>query len=257
MAGKLLLILQLCIVLTSWLTAIASASDTQVKGELIFEKSNTCVIFLHGLGRKSDSFNRIESAFSDIGFRVHNKSYPSTLDTIQKLTTSHISTALAWCRSRTTPHIAFVTHSLGGILVRQFFQNQTISEKLRIVMLSPPNQGSEVVDLLRDVWLFKNTMGPAGLQLGTDSESVPFQLEQIGGEIGIITGYASSDPWFSPFIPGPDDGKVSVESAKLKEMKAFLVVPRGHTFIMQSPGVIKQVLYFIQNGRFIEEDLQY
>ena len=70
------------------------------------------------------------------------------------------------------------------------------------------------------------------------------------GEIGIITGVSSSDPWFSPVIPGDDDGKVSVESAKLDEMSDFMTVPNGHTFIMRDETVIDQILYFLREGTF-------
>ena len=86
--------------------------------------------------------------------------------------------------------------------------------------------------------------------LGTDAESRPNTLEQIKGEIGIIAGDRTSDPWFSWLIPGPDDGKVSVESTRLNEMKDFLLVNHGHTFIMRSADVILQTRHFLDNGAF-------
>ena len=75
------------------------------------------------------------------------------------------------------------------------------------------------------------------------------------GEIGIITGDNSSDPWFSPVIPGEDDGKVSVESAKLDEMSDFITVHNGHTFIMRDDSVINQILYFLKHGNFNKKTL--
>ena len=93
-------------------------------------------------------------------------------------------------------------------------------------------------------------MGPAAQQLGTDSESLPNILPPIYGEIGVITGDRSGDLLFSDMIPGDDDGKVSVDSARLSEMADFLVVDEGHTFIMRDDEVIRQILYFLANGRF-------
>jgi len=75
-------------------------------------------------------------------------------------------------------------------------------------------------------------------------------LLPIDGEIGIIAGNASSDPWFSPIIPGVDDGKVSVERAKLVEMQDFIVLESGHTTIMRDQAVIDQIVYFLKNGEF-------
>ncbi|MEJ2178749.1 MAG: trimethylamine methyltransferase family protein [Gammaproteobacteria bacterium] len=62
-------------------------------------------------------------------------------------------------------------------------------------MISPPNQGSEVPDVLQEIELFKSLLGPAALQLGTGESSIPNSLLPIGGQIGVITGDSTSDPW--------------------------------------------------------------
>lgn len=209
-----------------------------------------CVIVLHGLGRTAASMERIEAALSGDEYLVWNKGYPSTSHSIEDLSTTAISQGLAYCEDQLALTVHFVTHSLGGILVRQYLQNHTISNLGRIVMLSPPNHGSEVVDLLKDYRFYQIILGPAARQLGTGKDSLTGQLKPVKAEIGIITGVSSSDPWFSPVIPGDDDGKVSVESAKLDEMSDFMLVHNGHTFIMRDEDVIKQVLYFLGHGTF-------
>jgi len=93
-------------------------------------------------------------------------------------------------------------------------------------------------------------IGAAPVYRRQDPDSNTAVLRPISGETGIITGNSSSDPWFSPVIPGDDDGKVSVECAKLDEMHDFLVVENGHTFIMRDTGVIHQILCFLKNGFF-------
>jgi hypothetical protein len=72
--------------------------------------------------------------------------------------------------------------------------------------------------------------------------------------VGIITGDASLNPLFSLLIPGDDDGKVSVESAKVQGMRDFLVVHKSHAFIMDGPEIAGQIIHFIQNGRFIHPE---
>ncbi len=214
--------------------------------------TNECVIVLHGLHRSKFSMHKIATTLSDEGYRVHNKTYPSTEAEVDVLAVDAIGTGLEFCRSHSPEKVHFVTHSLGGILVRSWFQENKLTNLGRIVMLSPPNKGSEVADTLRDMAFFKRILGPSGQQLGTDDQSVPNTQKPISGEIGIITGQSTSDPWFSPLIPGDDDGKVSIESAKLAEMKDFLVVNSGHTFIMRNDEVIEQVLYFLRHGQFRE-----
>ena len=212
-----------------------------------------CVIVLHGLGRTAWSMSRIEDALENNNYLVWNKSYPSTSDRIEELSVDAISDGLGFCNSSNATTIHFVTHSLGGILARQYLQHNDIDRLGRIVMLSPPNQGSEVADILNDYALYQLVLGPAASQLGTAEDSLVSQLKPVKGEIGIITGDSSSDPWFSSVIPGEDDGKVSVENAKLDEMSDFITVHNGHTFIMRDERVISQILYFLKHGLFFKE----
>ena len=213
-------------------------------------EKNQCVILLHGLGRTKHSMEEIEKTLSRNGYRVWNETYPSTKEKIETLAVSHIGTGLSYCNGSGPLKIHFVTHSLGGILVRFYLQDRNVPNLGNIVMLSPPNKGSEAADYLKDTFLYQIITGPAGQQLGTGPDSIPKKINAIEGTIGIISGEKSYDPWFSVIIPGKDDGKVSVESAKLDEMSDFLVVESGHTFIMRDKSVISQILFFLENGKF-------
>jgi hypothetical protein len=216
----------------------------------IAEAKKECVIVLHGMGRTKNSMNRIEKSLVKDNYNVWNESYPSRSENIEKLAVEHIEKGLAFCNKAKAETIHFVTHSLGGIMVRYYLQEHKIDNLGKIVMLSPPNKGSEVADFLKDVYVYKLAMGPAGQQLGTDSNSLPKSMRSIEANVGIITGNKTLDPWFSPLIPGADDGKVSVESAKLEEMSDFMVVESTHAFIMRNALVIDQIKYFLKHGIF-------
>ncbi len=69
---------------------------------------------------------------------------------------------------------------------------------------------------------------------------------------GVITGDESWHPLGAIAIEGENDGVVSVESAQVEGMKAFLVAPTDHTFIMRDPEVAKQVVHFLRTGEFME-----
>lgn len=211
-----------------------------------------CIILLHGLGRTKLAMHPVEKALVQEGYKVWNQSYPSTEGSIEQLANTTITKAISYCRTLGSERIHFVSHSLGGILIRYYLQNHKPSELGHIVMLSPPNHGSEIVDTLKDYKLFHYFLGPAGQQLGTDPSSMPRQLKPINAIIGIITGNSSFEPWFSSRIPGPDDGKVSTESAKLAEMRDYLVVDNGHTFIMRDAYVIEQIQHFLKHGTFLK-----
>jgi triacylglycerol lipase len=206
-----------------------------------------CVVLLHGLGRSHLSMMPLQLALGRAGYEVWNGGYDSTSAPIESLAAT-VGVAIEECRKRTPARIHFVTHSMGGILVRAYFQDHRVPEAGRVVMLAPPNHGSEVVDRYRDRWWFRSSTGPAGQQLGTDG--LPAKLKPITLEVGVIAGTASSDPWFGDAFVADHDGKVSVASAKLPEMKDLLLVDSGHTFMMNSPAVVRQVLTFLAEGKF-------
>lgn len=208
------------------------------------------VVLLHGLGRTAWSMKRLEWALTKEGYRVVNVSYPSTRFPIQELA-RHYLTALL--RERTPDRqvkIHFVTHSLGGIVLRQFLRDQPLPNLGRVVMLAPPNHGSELADHLKHNPLFRFFLGPSGQQLGTGPDSVPRQLGPAHFELGVIAGDRSLNPLFSAWLPKPNDGKVSVQSAKLEPMQDFLVVHHTHTWMVWNKEVIGAVIRFLERGQF-------
>lgn len=206
------------------------------------------VVLLHGLGRTWRSMEPLAERLTGAGYRVVNFDYPSRQEPMEELARRLGTEVAACCAEASALH--FVTHSLGGILVRLFLEGTRPANLGRVVMLSPPNQGSEVVDALGDSALFEAVMGPAGQVLGTGPESLPRRLGAVDFELGVITGNATLDPWFSWLLPGEDDGKVSVESARVEGMRDFLVLPVSHPFIMADEEVARQVLHFLARGRF-------
>lgn len=216
-------------------------------------RPDECVVLLHGLGRTARSMDAVEEALVKEGYRTINSDYPSQDERIETLALITIPNSIHKCNIQPTRKIHFVTHSMGGILIRFFLRDYVIEDLGRIVMLSPPNQGSEVVDHLKDWTIYKWYNGPAGQQLGTGPDSLVMQLGAVDYPVGIITGNDPSvfDFWFEDLIPGPDDGKVSVEKAKVEGMTDFLVLPYSHTYIMQEEEVIQQILRFLRDQKFV------
>ncbi len=183
------------------------------------------VVLLHGLARTAGSMDSMEKNLSKAGFRVCNIDYPSRKHRIEKLTSEFIVPDIQKCFGDALTPVHFVTHSLGGIIVRQLAAEHQQIKIGRVVMLSPPNQGSEVVDKLGTWGLFEWINGPAGKQLGTTEEAVPNQLGPATFELGIITGNRSINLILSTLIPGPDDGKVSIKNARFAENAGSAIAP--------------------------------
>ena len=239
--------LVLCVLLlTLPATAAAAAGSKSADVE--------CVVLLHGLARTARSMEPMAEALRMAGYAVVNVDYPSRRHPIKDLAKTAVAEGVGGCVAVSAQRIHFVTHSLGGILVRVYLAGDRPDRLGRVVMLSPPNRGSEAADALRDEAWFAWYNGPAGQQLGTGADSVPLGLGPVDFPLGVITGdqVAFFDLWLADFFPGPNDGKVSVQRAQVDGMSDFLVVPYSHSFIMEEPPVIAQTLHFLRNGRFAE-----
>lgn len=214
--------------------------------------TNEHVILLHGLGRTRFSLSKLANTLNAEGYAVVNRSYPSQRATIAALAEQVLPPSLQACQAADASRIHFVTHSMGGILLRYYLQQHRIERLGCCVMLAPPNQGSELAEKLKNYAWYRYFNGPAGLQLGIGSDSVPLQLGAATFSLGVIAGGSAAlwDRHFATLIPGPNDGKVAVERAKLEGMRDFLVVPKNHTTIMDDPTVIAQILHFLKYAHF-------
>lgn len=220
--------------------------------------SADCVVLLHGLARSEASMWMIEEVLEFHGYRVVNDGYPSTQAPIEELV-RHVGDAVDKCGPVQTH---FVTHSMGGILVRGWLRDNRPELMGRVVMLAPPNHGTEIVDNLSEMDILPDLMpnlmaeilaflhGPAVSELGTHAESVPSMLPPVDYELGVIAGNRAISPLGPILIEGANDGTVSVESTRVDGMADHIVLPVTHTLLMMNPIVIAEVLEFLRFGAF-------
>jgi len=212
---------------------------------------NECVILLHGLGRTALSMQTMKRSLEGNGYLVANVDYPSRDHKIEVLAPLAIEDGLDRCGENSgISTVHFVTHSLGGILVRVYVADNAIANLGRVVMLAPPNQGSEAVDEMVGIPGFDWLNGPAGYQLGKGPESVPLHLGMPDFDFAVIAGDRTIDPITSAMLPDPDDGRVSVSDTRLEGMRDFVVVPASHAMIMQDREVIRLVMNYLARGSF-------
>ncbi len=208
-----------------------------------------CVVLLHALGRTGYSMKRVERFLVQQGYNVVNVTYPSFWVPVERLADEHLHRALARRVPRNAGRVHFVTHSMGGILLRQFLASHHIENLGRVVMLGPPNQGSEKADWFKSPTFLRRLTGPNLSRLGTGPDDLPQKLGPANFEVGIIAG---DRPLFAWLLGRkiPSDGIVSVESTKLAGMEDFTIVHCSHSFMPNKRETLEQVGGFIQTGQF-------
>jgi len=212
------------------------------------EPKQETVVLLHGLARSDKAMNKMAKELRTEGYTVINHDYPSTKFTIEVLTEKVFKTLEPQIKKAQTVH--FVTHSMGGIILRQHLEDHEIPNLGRVVMLAPPSRGSEVPDKLGNLFIYKWINGPAGNQLGTGTNSHPLRLKAPTFELGIIAGDRSINPILSMLIPGPDDGKVSLARVKPAAYTDYIKLHATHACMAKNKKVIAQTKYFLKHGAF-------
>ena len=188
------------------------------------------------------------------GFTTVNVDYPSQAGTIEEIAPLAVGQGLDKCRELGATRIDFVTHSLGGILIRYQNRYSPIPDLGRVVMLGPPNRGSELIDKTRDWPGFETLTGEAGAQLGTDVSSMPAKLGPVDFELGVIAGTGTINIFASAMLPDEDDGKVTVSRTQIDGMDDFLTVGNSHRYMLRSDVVFRNTISFLENGSFLAED---
>ena len=207
------------------------------------------IVLLHGLGRNNDSMWLLASRFEDAGYYVQRVGYSSLHQTPDEIL-KDISSQINLCCQKHTQSVHFVGHSLGGLMVRAYLQNNKVDKLGRVVLLGTPNKGTEAADYFSNSWLMR-ILGPTAKALGTDDKSFPKSLEAPYYPVGIIAGEIKSK-FNDHVIPGKDDGLVSVEATKIDDMTDFIIIKTGHSRMRYNREVADQTIEFIKNGAFKE-----
>jgi len=210
-------------------------------------RSDEYVILLHGLFRTRRSFRGLERYLTEQGYEVVAVEYPSTRAAVEK---QAAQLARLIERLEGARRIHFVTHSLGGLVVRCYMRDHQDERIGRLVMIAPPNRGAYMASKLADWGIFRIVAGPVIRQLVGGSEGLVASLPEPRCEFGVIAGGRGDARGYSPFFPGDDDGVVMVRETHLDGMRDFLLVPAIHTFIMNDERVKQAVAQFLRTGRF-------
>lgn len=217
----------------------------------VTRNSKHIVVMIHGIARSTGTFRRLRKALRDTEWNAVAFGYRSTRGTLEDHTDA-LARFLDHLEDVET--ISFVTHSMGGLILRHLLaRNSPLIQRLRIgriVLIAPPNQGSRIADTLKNLWPYKTFYGPAGQQL------IPSNVNKMAGLTGrdfaIIAGGRGNGKGYNPFLPGDNDGTVTVAETMLDGARDCLIVSAIHARIANHPQTVEAVISFLRHGRFQE-----
>ncbi len=243
-------LIHLVSILVGALTLSSCTSNLRIPQFADDDNSNSCVVLVHGLWRSGFAMRSIASHLSDQGFKTVTIDYPSTSYEIPNLAKGYLAKGVESCRNQGAEKVHIVSHSMGGILARYYLQDNALPKGSYVVMLSPPNQGSELSEIFGDTWWYQWMVGPAGVSLTKSDHGIIEKLQPVDATIGVIAAFRNWSLWPSAWLPAPNDGTVSVASMKLEEMNDFVLIEAGHAMMRFNQEVLEQITYFLNFGKF-------
>ncbi len=208
--------------------------------------SGKAAIEIHGITKSSKTYYAMRPALEKAGYMVVPFDYPSTRIDIAQAA-AYLDQVIQSLEG--VEQIDLVVHSMGGLVVRSWFEDHDDLRIKRLVMLGTPNRGAEMADMLRKNAAFRLIMGPAGQQLVTGESGTIAKLPVPPCEFGVIAGGRGTEG-YNPLVPGDNDLIVSVESARLPGAADFLMVRSMHTFMLSNPEAIEATVRFLDTGHF-------
>jgi len=208
---------------------------------------------IHGYASSTLYMNSIQKHLKANGIATDNYRYKSIrddLDTCGRKLFAHV-------KQNASDTISFVTHSMGGLVVRAMLRYANADSGFpviwRIVMIAPPNHGAEIADFFSASRFLKTFLGPKVEKMRTDSNSyangLPFPTRS---QVAIIIGARSDSLGYNPFIKGDNDGYLKPDKALLGIEKDVAIVKSEHSFLTQNRHVRNLVLSFLQTGAFVD-----
>lgn len=209
------------------------------------------VIVLHGLGEGRRSMRPlVEHLRGRLDATVLAFGYASTAEDIEAHGRSLAAVIASLPQAE---QISFVGHSLGNLVVRRWMglaPREDLARVRRVVMLGPPNQGSELARMVAGVDFLAGLAEGAARDLVLDWKRVSGELAVPPCDFGIVAGGKGDDRGFSGLLAGDDDAVVRVEETRLDGADDFLLVPVHHAAMMRHPAVQRATATFLETGRF-------
>jgi hypothetical protein len=198
------------------------------------------LLMVHGMGRTSLSLARLARFLQGAGHQVERVGYLAAVepfDRIQRRVRLRLESL-----ARSQQPYGIIGHSLGGLALRAAL-HELEPAPVHLFMLGTPNQPPRLARRLSRRWLYRLLCGESGQLLARDDFFA--RLPPLTVPYTIVAGTAGFRGRLSPFGHDVNDWIVAVEETKVRPADQPMVLPVGHTFMMNDRRVqmaIRRVL---------------
>jgi len=199
------------------------------------------IILIHGVWMKGPEFFYLHYMLWRQGYKVYQFHYSSLFKTPEENAvklfqfTSKIDASV----------IHFVTHSLGGIIVKHLFHHQEIKQTGKVVMIGSPVNGSAVAAYINQKKHLKYLLGKSvinGLLGDAPSWSHKRKTCVIAGTKSLGIGQLLAHD----VLQKKNDGTVNLSETYLEKADECYEVARSHFLLLFSSDVLKIILQNIK-----------
>jgi pimeloyl-ACP methyl ester carboxylesterase len=205
------------------------------------------IVLVHGLWMRSWALSVLKNRLEKQGFSTRSFNYATSkrdpLESIERL--------IGFCHETRSSRFHLVGHSLGGLMIMEMLRQLHQSNKNslppgRVVLLGSPLAGSEVAGRLANSavgrLLLRNSESSliGGVAIAAQDRECGMIAGNLPRGLGRLTGR----------IDGPNDGTVKVSETFSDTLTDHLEIRVTHTGMVFQAEVARQLVYFINNGRF-------
>ena len=203
------------------------------------------VILVHGIWMTGLDMSLLHHRLKLCGFKPVQFSYPTTRCSLKDNATKLQRFVQQLEKDSSASTVHFVAHSLGGLLLRQFFNDFPDQHPGRVVTLGTPHQGSHVARRMGCNPFGKMLLGKSylhGLRGDVPSWHTKREIAVFAGRTSIGVGRLIEK------LPQPNDGTVAVTETYLDGMSLHRIFPTTHMGLLFADEVAQAVCNYLHKG---------
>lgn len=203
------------------------------------------VVLVHGLWTNRFVMAYLARRVARAGFVPYGLTYPS----MRRDLADNAAVLAAFLAQLPHGTVHLVGHSLGGLVVLACLARHAPRHVRRVVLLASPVSGCETGRRLARAAWGRPLLGRT-CNLWTTTEPINVDARY---EIGTIAGTRALGLGAMVIgVEGPSDGVVRTEEARYPHARDHVELPLAHSQVLVSPLAARQVIAFLQTGRFAE-----